>query len=197
MNIALWVLQVLLGVFFVFHSFVMLRPSPGGMKYILEMPAGLRLSVRLAHTVDSETAAVGDAISASVESDVKQKGKLPVPQGAILRGRIRQLDSHAIPREYHVIGLEFTDLEFPGHHARFFGEMEYIGLPAALMEDMTSSQTRVEGSVLGHLQIVKRVERETYWTRQVPGVSTFSINGGRLILPEGLHMTWRTMNLTK
>jgi hypothetical protein len=42
-NIALWVLQVLFGIFFVFHSFVMLRPSPGGMKYILEMPAGLRL----------------------------------------------------------------------------------------------------------------------------------------------------------
>ncbi|MGA7909983.1 MAG: DoxX family protein [Candidatus Dormiibacterota bacterium] len=42
MNIALWVLQVLLGFFFVFHAFVMLRPSPGGMKYILEMPAGLR-----------------------------------------------------------------------------------------------------------------------------------------------------------
>jgi uncharacterized membrane protein HdeD (DUF308 family) len=42
MNIALWVLQVLLGIFFVFHSFVMLRPSPGGMKYILEMPARLR-----------------------------------------------------------------------------------------------------------------------------------------------------------
>jgi uncharacterized membrane protein YphA (DoxX/SURF4 family) len=43
MNIALWVLQVFLGVFFVFHAFVMLRPSPGGMKYILEMPTGLRL----------------------------------------------------------------------------------------------------------------------------------------------------------
>jgi hypothetical protein len=43
MNIALWVLQVLLGLFFVFHSFVMLRPSPRGMKYILEMPARLRV----------------------------------------------------------------------------------------------------------------------------------------------------------
>jgi hypothetical protein len=90
----------------------------------ITFPAGLRLSVRLTHTVDSETAAVGDPISATVESDVKLKGKLLVPQGAILRGRIRQLDAHTIPREYHVVGLEFTDLEFPGHHGRFFGEME-------------------------------------------------------------------------
>src|SRR5260370_11179585 len=47
MNAALWVLQVLLGLAFVFHSFVMLRPSTerpqGGMKYIVEMPTGLRL----------------------------------------------------------------------------------------------------------------------------------------------------------
>ena len=48
MNVALWVLQVLLGLFFVFHSFVMLRPSPGGMKYIVEMPTGLRLFAGIA-----------------------------------------------------------------------------------------------------------------------------------------------------
>src|SRR5713226_6514769 len=47
MNIALWVLQVLLGIFFVFHATVLLRPSPerlrSGMRYVLEMPAGLRI----------------------------------------------------------------------------------------------------------------------------------------------------------
>jgi hypothetical protein len=46
-NIALWVLQVLLGIFFVFHATVLLRPSPqrlqSGMRYVLEMPAGLRV----------------------------------------------------------------------------------------------------------------------------------------------------------
>jgi hypothetical protein len=47
MNIALWVLQVLLGIFLVFHATVLLRPSPkrlrSGMRYVLEMPAGLRV----------------------------------------------------------------------------------------------------------------------------------------------------------
>jgi uncharacterized membrane protein YphA (DoxX/SURF4 family) len=45
-NIALWVLQVLLGLFFVFHCYLLLRPPQrlqSGMNYILEMPAGLRL----------------------------------------------------------------------------------------------------------------------------------------------------------
>jgi len=51
MNIALWVLQVLLGLFFVFHTFLLLRPSPrpqGGMTYIVEMPTGLRLFAGIA-----------------------------------------------------------------------------------------------------------------------------------------------------
>ncbi len=46
MNIGLWVLQVLLGFFFVFHAYLMLRPPQmvqSGMKYVLEMPAALRL----------------------------------------------------------------------------------------------------------------------------------------------------------
>src|SRR5450759_6036149 len=48
MNVALWILQVLLGLFFVFHFFVMVRPSPGVMKYTLEIPAGLRLFAGIA-----------------------------------------------------------------------------------------------------------------------------------------------------
>lgn len=47
MNLVLWILQILLAVFFVFHSFRILRPFPqrlqGGMKYVLEMPRALRL----------------------------------------------------------------------------------------------------------------------------------------------------------
>jgi uncharacterized membrane protein YphA (DoxX/SURF4 family) len=52
MNIALWILQILLAFAFVGHAFLMFRPSPerlqSGMKYILEMPAGLRLFAAVA-----------------------------------------------------------------------------------------------------------------------------------------------------
>ncbi len=48
MNLALWVLQALLGVGFVVHSYSMLRPNEQqlrqrGMVYVLEMPADLRV----------------------------------------------------------------------------------------------------------------------------------------------------------
>jgi len=46
MNVVLWILQALLGVFFVFHAYLVLWPAPqrlqSGMRYILEMPAALR-----------------------------------------------------------------------------------------------------------------------------------------------------------
>ena len=45
MNVALWVLQVVLGIFFVVHAYLLLRPPASlqsGVNYILEMPAGLR-----------------------------------------------------------------------------------------------------------------------------------------------------------
>ena len=54
MNIALWVLQVVLGIFFVVHAYLMLRPPArlqNGMNYIIEMPAGLRLFAAIAEGV--------------------------------------------------------------------------------------------------------------------------------------------------
>src|SRR5215467_14017975 len=52
MNIALWVLQVLLGVFFVWHMSTLLRASaertPAQMQWMLEMPRGLRLFAAVA-----------------------------------------------------------------------------------------------------------------------------------------------------
>lgn len=48
MEIVAWVLQVLLGVFFVYHAYVLLAPNPEqlrqrGMVYVIEMPAALRV----------------------------------------------------------------------------------------------------------------------------------------------------------
>jgi uncharacterized membrane protein YphA (DoxX/SURF4 family) len=55
MNIALGVLQALLALTFVSHSYLMLRPSPerlqSGMTYVLEMPVGLRLFAGIAEAL--------------------------------------------------------------------------------------------------------------------------------------------------
>ena len=56
MNLALWVVQVVLGVAFVVHSYGMLRPNEQqlrrrGLVYVLEMPAGLRVFAGVADSL--------------------------------------------------------------------------------------------------------------------------------------------------
>ncbi|HEX2645776.1 MAG TPA: DoxX family protein [Candidatus Dormibacteraeota bacterium] len=52
MNIALWILQVLLGVFFIWHMTTLLRVSaehtPAQMRWALDLPRGLRLFAAVA-----------------------------------------------------------------------------------------------------------------------------------------------------
>jgi uncharacterized membrane protein YphA (DoxX/SURF4 family) len=52
MNVVLWILQVLLAAFFVYHAYLLLWPSPErlqkGMNYILEMPRALGLFAAVA-----------------------------------------------------------------------------------------------------------------------------------------------------
>src|SRR6266545_3350186 len=50
MNIALWILQVLVGAFFVYHMTLMYRPQ-AGMVYMREMQPGLRIFAGLVRPV--------------------------------------------------------------------------------------------------------------------------------------------------
>ena len=102
MNIALWILQVLLGSFFVFHATVLLRPSPqrlqSGMRYVLEMSAGLRVFAGVAEGL----ARVGLVLPALVHvlvwlTPLAAAGLVVLMLGAIV--------FHIRRREYPNIGL--------------------------------------------------------------------------------------------
>jgi len=102
MNIALWVLQLLLGLFFIFHATLMLRPSPkrlqSGMRYVLEMPAGLRVFAGVAEGL----AGVGIVLPALVHvltwlTPLAAAGLVLLMVGAIV--------FHVRRREYPNIGL--------------------------------------------------------------------------------------------
>ena len=182
---------------FTVQSALISEPSPESGPAVapvteLTLPVGLRLSVRLAHGVDSEHAVVGDALFAVVESSAGHKETM-VPKGAVLRGRIRRLERYSIPTEHYIVGLEFTDLEFPGRHARFFGEMDYVDhVPGLTWYVTTSRMKTIELADGGRFM---SSESEKYWTVQIPGVSTFFVEGSGFRLPKGLHMTWRTVKI--
>jgi len=161
----------------------------------VSIPAGLRFSVRLTKPVDSQVAKVGDPLDAEIVSSVEYKHKLIVPKGAILRGRIRRLERFSTPRPNYVVGLEFTDVEFPGHHARFFGEMLSVVPTAGL--SLTVSTSKTETRDLGPVGSLASSRTETYLAVPIPGIGTFFMEGSNFRLPEGLLMDWRSVKLAK
>ena len=96
-----------------------------------------------------------------------------VPKGALVSGRLRRLEKYTGESPYFVVGLEFTELDFPGNRARFFAELQQITTPSGLQ--------RIAKMATPHL----------------PGVGTFSVRGGGLRLAAGLRMVWRTTHYSE
>ena len=131
-----------------------------------------------------------------MESRVEQKGTTGIPKGAVLRGRIRRFERDSTPTDHYIVGLEFTDLEFPGYHARFFGDMESVDTLPDLQWLLSTSRTKtLEFGLRGGFMTSS--ETEVYRAIPIPGVSTFFMEAARFRLPEGLHMTWRTVSVAK
>lgn len=179
-----------------FESPSTVTPTPAVPVDEISLPPGLRLPARLAHAIDSQSAAVGDAVSAMVESRVEQKGAIVIPKGAVLRGRIRRFERHATSTIYYIVGLEFTDLEFPGYHARFLGDMESVEPLPNLQWLLSTSRTKTLEAGL-HGGSMTTSETEVYRVMEIPGVSTFFMEATKFRLPEGLRMTWRTVSVAK
>jgi hypothetical protein len=159
----------------------------------LLLPAGLQFSVHVAQAIDSKTAAVGDRITAGIDAPVHYHGAVLIPKGASLLGRIRRLERQLDPRPNYVVGLEFTDIEFPAHHARFVGEMLGIQpVPGLTFSVSTLTMDRRTAGVAGSL-VTSRSETET--AVRVPGVSTFFMEGLAFHIPKGMAMTWITTKL--
>ncbi len=169
----------------------------------LQLPANLELSVHLAQAVDSKTAAVGDQIAAIVDTPAHYRRSVLIPKGARLQGRIRRMERQVTPRPYYLVGLEFTDIEFPGHFARFFGEMLGAQAVPGLSPGIgTYQENSYAVNPIGTRNTLEsgRITTTHFEDEvpfQIPGVSTFFMEGPAIRLPEGLRMTWRTIRLSK
>src|SRR5262249_14876086 len=89
------------------------EPGKAGTNQV-DVPAGVQISMELETPVDSKSSRVGDLLTAHVDADVKQKGKIVFPKGAIVTGRLRRLEEHLEGFPYVLAGLEFLQFEFDG-----------------------------------------------------------------------------------
>lgn len=143
--------------------------NPGQM-----LPKGLEVTLALTTPITQQDA-VGALIGAKVVGNVRYKGKVMVPQGAQVNGRIRRLERDS-GSSYFVVGLEFTGIETGGALLGFYAELQNIDRTPGIEWMLIGSNTKTRTTSLSNL----------------PGVGTFFVAGPSFHLPQGLKMVWKT-----
>ena len=143
------------------------------------VPPGLTVAIELWSPVTGGEP-VGALIEARVSADVKEKGKVVLPAGAVVRGRIRRLERQ---EGYYIVGLEFTDIETETGPARFYANLVDIDKRAKFVLHKVLRSPRRE-----------MLSEDIYLTRYLPGVASFFVEGAALNLSRGFKSVWKTTN---
>jgi hypothetical protein len=155
------------------------------------VPPGSKFAIRLRKPIDSTITVIGDPIEAILQNDVSQKGQIIVSKGSVISGRVRMLEHYTTPKEYFVVGLEFTELAFDHHSARFWAWLQshdqIVGLAEAFSKERTTSLGLPRGRRL------ETTDTETYRPAKLPGVGVFLLEGNRFLLPAGFAMDWQSL----
>jgi hypothetical protein len=95
--------------------------NPGGRsapaaKVQTALPAGIQLTLRLSAEIDSDVAAAGDLVAATVTQparDPKSK-EILIPAGAVAHGRISRMEHRILPSPSLTIGIAWHSIEIGG-----------------------------------------------------------------------------------
>jgi hypothetical protein len=149
---------------------------------VLNIPANLYLELRLKSEIRTDTAAIGDPIIAELTRDVKANGGVLVPRKAEIRGRIVSLRLQRRNMKYHVVGVGFDEFVTGKTRGRLRAKLVEVRLAGNTVSTNPLELRRFGGGRMGgwieHEQIV------------APGI--LFVAPGRLLLPAGMQMVWRT-----
>ena len=155
------------------------------------VPALLPVTVRLTTSItDKET--VGTLIEGEIADDVRRKGKIVLPRGSAVRGRIRRLERFENDR-YFVVGLEFTEVKANDESLRFYADLLSIdkipGIRATLSKQVFVHRAP---SGTGYDPAIEKITLQ-----ELPGVASFFVQGATFTLPAGFRTFWRTRGLIR
>lgn len=80
----------------------------------IKLPRGLAMELRFTNEIDPDYAAIGDEIQAELAQDVKSKGQVILPKGAMASGRISRIERHL---DFNVVGVTFFEIASGNTHA--------------------------------------------------------------------------------
>jgi hypothetical protein len=156
------------------------------------VPAGLLVSIVLT-TPLNEQANVGQLIRGRVSGNVAHKGRIVIPNGAVVTGRVRRLERYSQPDDYFIVALEFSEIEAGASHLRFNADLQEMNrTPGGEQILSNSSRYSRDQQSLGAIVVTTT---EHVGLPALPGVGSFFIRGVRFSLPTGFRMVWKTRAL--
>jgi hypothetical protein len=157
------------------------------------VPAFLPITIELTTPItDKDT--VGRLIEGRVSGDVLRKGKVIIPKGSLVRGRIRRLERYQgrpIGGGDFIVGLEFTEVEAVGGPLRFYADLLRMERRPGVRP--TLSERVLVRDAWGAYEAAE----ETITLPELPGVASFFVSGTSFTLPSGFRMFWRTRGLIR
>jgi len=133
------------------------------------LPAGLTLRISLRTRVHTGGASIGDPIEARLDNSLKISTETTAPRGSILKGHIREFNKQDDPPNTFAIGLEFDELDWPGHSYVFLADISKMQPVDGLNDKVVRGLLRTPGSVAG----LTYSATETFWPVPIPGTATF------------------------
>jgi hypothetical protein len=154
------------------------------------VPPFLLTTVQLTKPITDKDA-VGELIEARVSGDVVQKGKIVIPSGSLVRGRIRRLERYRGKQSADfIVGLEFTEVEVSGGPLRFYADLLSMDKRPGIRQSLSEQVLVTTGAgVEAKTQLITLPE--------LPGVASFFIQGKTFSVPVGFRTVWRTRGLIR
>jgi hypothetical protein len=153
----------------------------------LTLPEGLTIRLHLDQPVEFGQAVVGDPVSATIEVDVRERGKIWLTKGTTISGRVRRLEKQESPSGAVAIDLEFSETSQQGNRLRFTGTLVASDFAAAKISRDVPTSYSSRGRSLAASTTVNEFAHS-----DVPGVATLLVRAKPYRIPGGFKMVWKT-----
>lgn len=162
------------------------------------LPAGLILHIKLKSMVYAHNAMVGESIEGRLQSAVKVSQRLTLPEGSVVKGRVRRFERVADLPNTYLVGMSFSEVEGAAHTYRFLGELRSMQRLATIRSEIS----RISNGPIGigllpgqqRLESGPTAQSDSLSAPVIPGATAFFLTNTDSI-PAGLEMVWRTKKL--
>jgi hypothetical protein len=156
--------------------------------------SGLTLRLQLNEQLSARDVIVGKLITARLESTIKISPGRTLPEGSILRGRVRRFEKLDDPPNTYLVGLSFAEMDVDGQTYRLSAELKSMERLAGIRTEISRSRNESIAIGISPGRKVGRspaAENDDLAAPVMPGAAVFFLTNTESI-PKGFRMIWRT-----